>query len=300
MARGEFSGGIQLSQVHFNDFSSGSLGLQLADNVNMAFQGTTYEDALTLFSEQESGSSSLEWYGRRIITDADGDVTGGTVSAFATYFRPTGGTWMVESFLVGFNLRATEMFAAFQTTSTTDDLVLIRKMLVGNDSIKLSVNDDEFYGWTGNDSLRGFGGDDTLKGDAGNDTLIGDAGNDRLLGGSDGDVLSGGAGNDVMNGGYGVDTLTGGAGNDTLSGNDTGGGDAGVDFFLFAAGAGRDRIMDFDNGADIIEISSGAESFADLTIVQVGTAVRISFANVQILVLNETVDHFSASDFQFT
>lgn len=92
---------------------------------------------------------------------------------------------------------------------------------------------------TGNalaNTLQGSGGNDTLSGLSGNDALFGDAGNDRLNGGN---------GNDTLVGGLGIDTLSGGAGDDVFR-------------FLSAQeiGYSTERIIDFQTGADQIDLSA--------------------------------------------
>jgi len=91
--------------------------------------------------------------------------------------------------------------------------------------------DDELFGTSGNDSLSALGGNDTIWGYAGVDTL------------------DGGDGNDVLVGGRGRDTLTGGAGADLFV----------ISTFLDATGGGgRDAILDFEQGADRIDLSAFA------------------------------------------
>ena len=81
------------------------------------------------------------------------------------------------------------------------------------------------------------------------------SGHDNVQGGNATDTLNGGAGNDILNGGNGNDVLTGGMGTDSL----TGGG--GADIFVYAEqaesgpGAARDKISDFVQGADRIDLS---------------------------------------------
>ncbi|NJP11807.1 MAG: hypothetical protein HC866_21980 [Leptolyngbyaceae cyanobacterium RU_5_1] len=98
-------------------------------------------------------------------------------------------------------------------------------------------------------------GANTLTGSGDNDNLFGNQGNDTLNGADGFDYLDGGAGNDVLNGGEGEDRLIGGLGNDILNGG------AGADRLIFSAGFGADTVLDFRNGADIIDLSS----FASIT-----------------------------------
>ncbi len=89
----------------------------------------------------------------------------------------------------------------------------------------------------------GSSGADTLEGGLGNDTLHGSSGNDSL---------SGNIGNDTLIGGDGMDTLIGGSGQDV---------------FVIANNGSTDRIQDFEDGFDLIQLDGGL-NFSDLTITQ--------------------------------
>jgi D-alanyl-D-alanine carboxypeptidase len=104
--------------------------------------------------------------------------------------------------------------------------------------------------------LLGLGGDDKLLGGAGNDRLKGGNGEDQLHGRDGDDRLEGGRGDDRLWGGAGDDRLVGGKGQDILTGG------AGADSFVFRsvgdspAGRHKDRITDFETGADKIDLSA--------------------------------------------
>ncbi|MDP5305755.1 calcium-binding protein [Paracoccus spongiarum] len=127
----------------------------------------------------------------------------------------------------------------------------------GNDTLTGTNFSDLLWGNGGNDLLRGLGGSDDLEGDGGNDRLFGGGGNDELEGDDGRDLLRGGAGNDELDGDDGDDRLFGQAGRDTLDGGDgndllVGGG--GADEFEFGDGDGRDRVRDFTNGVDRLDL----------------------------------------------
>ena len=135
----------------------------------------------------------------------------------------------------------------------------------GNDYLQGGGADDYFEGDGGQDTLIGNAGADSLSGGSNNDTLIGGDGDDTLAGGAADDKLKGGDQDDLLDGGNGNDTLIGGRGEDTLiggSGQDslTGGADADVFQFLSAsetpASGSRDRILDFELGVDLIDVSA--------------------------------------------
>jgi Ca2+-binding RTX toxin-like protein/beta-lactamase class A len=105
----------------------------------------------------------------------------------------------------------------------------------------------------GNDTLANF---QSVIGSVHDDWLAGDASANTLYGGDGDDTINGRAGDDRLVGGNGADRLIGGLGADLL----TGGG--GPDLFEFTriaestvAGAGRDRITDFDAAeGDLIDL----------------------------------------------
>ncbi|MDG1212330.1 MAG: calcium-binding protein [Paracoccaceae bacterium] len=146
---------------------------------------------------------------------------------------------------------------------------------------------------SGGDFLRGDAGADVFLGMARDDTINGMAGNDNLRGGGGRDKLNGAQGDDTLTGGGGADTLLGGFGVDEMRGG------GGADVFQFRSDDGFDRITDFQQGRDKIEIVRGADDFGDLSISQVGDDVRIAFANVRIVVEDDNDGAFSSSDFIF-
>lgn len=163
-----------------------------------------------------------------------------------------------------------------------------------NNVLNGGLGADTLRGDEGQDTLIGGGGNDLLIGGGASDTLNGGEGADRLFGGELNDLLMGGAGNDVLSGSVGYDRLIGQAGNDRL----IGGGFA--DRFVFATGAGTDTIVDFEDTRDRIEITAGATSFAQVTVTDVGTDVRVQFSNVTILIEDIAHTAINAADFVFT
>ena len=117
--------------------------------------------------------------------------------------------------------------------------------------------DTPFDGTPGADRIEGLGSADSITGNAGNDTLLGAKGSDTLRGGTGDDRVIGQGGHDKLFGDDGRDTLTGGWGNDTLNGgegNDRLKGQAGADIFVFNPGDDVDRIADFEDELDRIDL----------------------------------------------
>lgn len=114
----------------------------------------------------------------------------------------------------------------------------------GTDTI---LNVENLIGGLGGDTLTGTNGDNVIDGNIGNDFLYGQRGDDLVLGG---------AGFDQVRGNKGMDTLDGGAGRDVLIGGSE------ADTFQFSllsdtqVGGFRDRIVDFTQAEDVIEISA--------------------------------------------
>lgn len=130
-----------------------------------------------------------------------------------------------------------------------------------NDNILGTDADDPLFGDTGHDRIWGGLGNDTIDGGDDRDRLYGEDGDDLIDGGTGRDRLYGGTGNDTLNGGDDRDRLYGGDGNDILNGGtdrDWMYGGAGIDTFVFAPGDGRDRIWDFTDGEDLIDLTAYA------------------------------------------
>lgn len=111
------------------------------------------------------------------------------------------------------------------------------------------TQNDRMIGTSYDDNYNGGIGKDLLSGLAGNDLLSGGGGKDKILGGSGQDQLSGGAGNDFLKGGGGADILSGGRGNDKLFGGNHG------DTFVFSKGGGHDKIVDFQDDIDRLQLN---------------------------------------------
>lgn len=166
--------------------------------------------------------------------------------------------------------------------ATMDEI--ISKAFAGADTLTGSRGDDVLLGRNGADRLFGRDGNDTLRGDNGNDRLLGQDGRDHLEGGNGRDFLHGGAGADKLRGDAHDDTLTGGSGSD---------------MFIFGKSDGRDRIADFEDGRDLIQIRAPGADFDDLRIRQTGEDVRIVFEDTRITLLDTDRSDIDAGDFLF-
>ncbi|MDX1918286.1 MAG: S8 family serine peptidase [Candidatus Caenarcaniphilales bacterium] len=115
----------------------------------------------------------------------------------------------------------------------------------------------------------------------GSDVLIGNDADNELYGGRGRDRLFGNKGNDVLYGEAGSDRLSGGDGND---------------IFVIDLGRGVDRVLDFHQGFDHIDLSDwGVESYDLLTFDDLRNGIAISFEGERVLVLG--VDLILESDF---
>jgi Ca2+-binding RTX toxin-like protein len=184
-----------------------------------------------------------------------------------------------------------------------------KQVTVGSANVKLDLVDpagtatsggSTINGTPASDPLNGTSAANTIKGFAGNDKIYGKAGNDKLYGGTGHDRLYGESGHDRLYGDAGKDTLTGSSGNDML----TGGGDA--DTFRFTGNWGKDKIVDFRNGSDRIDLRGNGLSFKELSIARGngdsdGRAddVIVKADGQSIALLNVKLSLIGASDFLF-
>jgi len=155
---------------------------------------------------------------------------------------------------------------------------------------------------TGIDDLRGSRRDDLLDGDGSNNTLDGFSGNDTLTGGGGNDRLIGRTGNDSLVGEEGRDTIYGGSGADVIAGgqqNDLLFGQQGGDTFVFEAQSGNDRIVDFEDGLDIMQIVGHVGGFGKLIFTDIGANLRIDYDGGVIQLLGNAGLVLTSADFDF-
>jgi serralysin len=166
---------------------------------------------------------------------------------------------------------------------------------VGDDVVQAGNGANNITGGDGNDQLTGGTDIDKIGGGNGNDVIYSLGGNDTITGDAGNDIIYSGDGNDAINGGAGIDRLIGGGGDNAL----TGGTDA--DTFVFSLQAGVERITDFANGVDKIELDGfDLSSAADLVshAAQVGKDLLITLADSETLTLvNFKLASLDTSDF---
>lgn len=155
--------------------------------------------------------------------------------------------------------------------------------------------DDRIIGYAGEDVLYGGLNADTMRGGQDNDWLDGEDGDDRLQGELGEDTLLGGAGEDFLFGGNGSDVLNGGADDDLLSGGSH------ADVFVFETGGGFDRIIDWQDGTDVVDLTDfGFSDFSEVEALasQVNAGVRLEFVSGDVLQFADMVlADLSADDF---
>jgi phosphodiesterase/alkaline phosphatase D-like protein len=175
----------------------------------------------------------------------------------------------------------------------------------GDDYIAGGADGDNIYGDAGDDGIFGGGGIDVIRGGDGNDSLDGGADADYVYGDAGVDWIFGQTGNDSLFGAIaaeqavvagladaGADILDGGAGGDILTGG------AGADIFSFATAWGDDRIQDFEDGIDHINLVglTGLTQFNQLTISQVGADTLLTFGGNSITLVATTATAITTDD----
>lgn len=170
----------------------------------------------------------------------------------------------------------------------------------GTDQIGGGEGADLIFGGGGSDAVGGGAGNDTIYGGLGDDTIGAADGDDNVLGEDGNDLIAGGNGNDALSGGNGNDRLIGGTGNDRMTGG------LGADVFLFTAyiAGESDLVRDFEDGIDLISMSSiagssTAERFGALTITELAEGARITHAGHTVNVLGVSFADFGIDDFVF-
>ena len=128
---------------------------------------------------------------------------------------------------------------------------------------------------------------------------VGDGERDNLKGREFGDILVGEGGNDRLKGKAGHDRILDGEGKDLMWGG------SGRDVFEFIEDGTKDKIQDFENGRDLIDLSGFVEAFSDLTIEEISDGVVGITHGEEVFVVKGfnktavTVDMFDESDFLF-
>jgi Ca2+-binding RTX toxin-like protein len=195
-----------------------------------------------------------------IYNDTDIISVSGTINTIGTVDLETGSPLYG---ITGINVDFADLAEIILTPTSSDDLSIIRDMLIGDDTFYLSDQSDLARGFNGNDIMYGYFGDDKLYGGAGNDKSYGQGGADRLY--MD-------AGNDTLNGGTGTDWLyvTGstnsvvnlakttaqntGYGTDIIKNIENASGGKGVDKFY---GTGGNNTLKGNNGNDVLSGKNG-------------------------------------------
>lgn len=166
---------------------------------------------------------------------------------------------------------------------------------LGNDTISGRDGNDTLDGGAGDDTVNGGRGADEVNGGSGNDTVKGGGGGDTVEGGDGDDMLFGGAGPDLIFGGLGKDQLFGNAGNDVLNpgkGRDQLTGGLGKDRFDFEKNQGRNKVLDYQDGKDKIDLAGfnfGNKNKALAKFFEIGTATddMVGFkANSTTIIIN--------------
>ncbi len=102
---------------------------------------------------------------------------------------------------------------------------------------------------------------DLIFGNGGSDTISGLEGRDRLSGGDDNDTLFGDEGRDLLRGDLGQDDLFG-----SFFGS------ADSDVFIFTSGdTGVDRVWDFQDGLDLLDVRDWDVAFRHLRFTETAT-----------------------------
>lgn len=204
--------------VVFEDTVTGEIGF--VEDASITFYGAeATPDTVFHFTDDFVMLEALE-SSRSVIDDLDGGVDWLNFAAMTgniTLTLVSGGAITVNGDIIA-NLSAG--VEEFENAYMGD----------GKDKVTGNALNNEVYGMRGNDNLKGAKGADELHGDDGNDKLYGNSGNDTIFGGAGDDLLSGMGGKDRLIGDQGADT------------------------FVFTSAINSDRISDFEDNIDTIQL----------------------------------------------
>jgi Ca2+-binding RTX toxin-like protein len=249
------------------------------------------------------------------MDDKDGDrfydIGEGLGGLTVTAVSATGATYSTTSQAAGGYSLALAAGSYAVTFSGGGYARLTKQVTIGGANVKLDLVDPAtattngsgsgtINGTSAGNTLNGTSTANTIHGLGGNDRIYAKAGNDKLYGGTGNDRLFGEAGSDRLYGDAGKDILTGSTGNDMLTGG------AGADTFRFTGKWGKDKIVDFRNASDRIDLRGNGLSFKELSIAKGngdgdGRAddVIVKADGQSIALLNVKLSLIGASDFLF-
>ena len=201
------------------------------------------------------------------VPQSGADAVLGQITRFSgsTLVLGSSGSPLVTEFAItGLTLNAADLFDLVGRTSTSV-LALFNAPVM---RAELNSQSWRITGSEGVDRVRPTA-DLTL---ARNDSIMGGAGADELNAGAGNDLISGGLGADILFGNTGADRLIGGGGDDRM------GGGTGADVFVFGGIFGDDRISDFQNGIDRLDLTGAyriTDAGNDTLIVQGEHSIRL-------------------------
>ncbi len=256
--------------------------------VASALPGVNLVDPDVIASENGFGADSMFRDGLHYTNSFYSFLAHALVDATASRQTVHSGTTLPD------NLVGTRGNDVFYVNSLSDHVSEARNcgtdLVISSVSFELRAHSQyiENLTLTGTANLRGVGNalGNVIQGNSGNNVLSGLFGDDLLFGGDGRDQLFGGTGDDILVGGRGADVLTGGAG---------------ADIFVFDdVGVWREKVMDFEDGIDRIDLSgTGLTSFSQLSVTRYGTGTIINYGSASILLVGEDYHNIDASDFLF-
>lgn len=210
--------------------------------VNTTTQSNQYAPSITALAD-----------GRFVVTWTDTSQTGGDTSGYAVRAQlfnadgsQSGAEFLVNTTTLNIQLEPT-------ITALADGRFVVAwsdGSQTGGDTSGFAIRAQIFDPREAAVNLTGSALGDDFVGTAFDDTMSGLAGADHLVGKQGNDAQAGDAGDDALEGRWGADTLSGGKGDDALSGGKM------QDTFVFATGDGHDILSDFQDGRDVIDLSS--------------------------------------------
>jgi Ca2+-binding RTX toxin-like protein len=176
---------------------------------------------------------------------------------------------------------------------------------IGNNTLDGGAEADQFFGGLGNGSFRIDVNDTVVDGGGGLDVAsMSGAMNFASVGMVDIDRIYGATGADAMDasgidtalrlyGLAGTDTLIGGSANDLLYGGTQ------TDSFVMITGWGDDRIIDFENGLEAIDMTGAGISAGNFNVITSGADAIVDFGTTDSITFDNMAGLIDINDFDF-
>lgn len=163
---------IDMSDLDLNRLYSYWWDSGFYDNTYPTYNDIAYEDVYWVDWLYQSNYYESVFGGYGFTFDADGNLTGGTVTGYLESYLDSNIGYVPYFTIEDSAVSAVEIWNAATTTSTYDDTAILVSMLSQNDTLYGSNFSDVLLGYAGNDTFYATTGGDQIIGGSGTDTFV--------------------------------------------------------------------------------------------------------------------------------